>query len=53
MEKSSFIDFSQIFENEKTKNPLSWIVPPSFIFLKTVCYKILVLLGTTKRGRVF
>jgi hypothetical protein len=37
----------------KGKNPPSWIVPQFEIFSKAVFCKILLLLGTTKRGRVF
>jgi hypothetical protein len=53
MKKSLFIDFYQIFENKKSKIRHLGLNRHFERFSKTVFYKILVLLSTTKRGRTF
>jgi hypothetical protein len=53
MGKSLFIDFCQIFKNKKSKIRHLGLCCCFERFLKTLFYKKLVLLRTTKCGRVF
>jgi hypothetical protein len=53
MEKSLFVDFCQIFKNKKSKIRHFGLCRHFERFSKTLFYKVLVLLSTTKQVEIF